>query len=93
MKPGVIVNISRNHNDRTNSNPQSNDWYREEKWKRINDWISEIEKETIKKDQELALIQTRNIKTILASIKNREKYKEQSLQSYDIASKNSLFNS
>jgi uncharacterized protein HemY len=85
MKPGVIVNISRNYNDCSNANPLPNDWYREEKWKRISDWVSEVEKETLKNNQELALLQIRRIKNLLDGIKNKEKGNEKTIPSYFIA--------
>ena len=85
MKPGVIVNTSKTYNESPTSNTQPTDWYKEEKWMRINDWISEIEKETLKNNQELAIAQTRRIKTILENIKAKDRYQEQSMPPYFIA--------
>lgn len=83
MKPGAIVNISRNHSETSNTLP--NDWYREEKWKRIHDWMSEIQKETQKSGNEVALLQTKRLQTLLNHIKNKETYKEQQMPAYFIA--------
>lgn len=85
MKPGVIISLKRHNNDVGDTSVLDNDWYREEKWKRINDWMSEIEKETHKNNQELALLQTRRIKTLLESVRNKEKYKQQSMPAHFLA--------
>ena len=90
MKPGVIVSISRNQSEAIYSNSGNHDWYREEKWKRISDWIAEIEKETIKGEMDLALVQTRKIQGLLEGIKNKERYREQSMPSYYIAEMENL---
>jgi hypothetical protein len=84
MKPGAIVSINRSTEGMMkNSIPQ--EWFKEEKWKRINDWVAEIEKETLKNRQELALLQTRRIQGLLSSIQNKEKYKEEEMPAYFIA--------
>jgi hypothetical protein len=83
MKPGAIVNISRNQSETGAVLP--NDWYREEKWKRILDWMTEIEKETEKSKNEMALLQTRRLRSMLDHIKTKETYKEQEMPAYFIA--------
>lgn len=90
MKPGVIVNVSRNMTESGASNTMPNDWYKEEKWKRISDWIGEIEKETVKNKLEAALVQTNRIQLLLENIKNKEKYREQPLPSYHLAEMENL---
>lgn len=83
MKPGAIMSVSRNNSE--NTTVLANDWYREEKWKRINDWMSEIEKETQKTGNEVALLQTKRLQSLLQHIKNKETYKEQQMPAYFIA--------
>lgn len=90
MKPGVIVNVSRNATESAASNTMPNDWYREEKWKRISDWIGEIEKETVKNKQDAALMQTNRIQFLFENIKNKEKYREIPLPAYHLAEMENL---
>ena len=83
MKPGAIVNVSRNQSE--NGAVLPSDWYRDEKWKRIIDWMTEIEKEIEKSKNEMALLQTRRLRSMLEHIKTKESYKSQELPSYFIA--------
>ncbi|CAG9333160.1 unnamed protein product [Blepharisma stoltei] len=78
LRPGSIINISHAADESGYSKGQSmKDWFKEERWKRVYDWIFEIEKELENiENSKYAKNQLGRIRELLSSIQRRNELKQ-----------------
>lgn len=86
LRPGSIVNVTRALDDTGYSKSASmKDWFKEERWKRVYDWLSEIDKELAQKEENrYPKMQLNRIRDLLTSIQHRSELREASISDFYI---------